>query len=264
MIFFNELTLLKTCDNIKVTTGYVFGGFMVNIYKWISKKKKISEHIDKIEFNIGLFIVSIWIVKRGEHYFLIDAGMWKMAQYVIENYIEEEKRDKIKAILLTHGHSDHSGGVQQVHKLYPHLPVIVENIEIQYLTGAACYPRRKKPEKLVFSEEIFLPLQNEVAKQILVDSGLIAVFSPGHSPGHTCFYHKQDNVLLAGDLFTTNKEGVLQPPMKSFTANMEQALQTGKEILMQYPECLLSVTHGSEVESPLVKMKDTTWYKEEV
>lgn len=34
------------------------------IYGLISKKKAISKHITKVEFDIGLFIVSIWLVEK--------------------------------------------------------------------------------------------------------------------------------------------------------------------------------------------------------
>lgn len=234
----------------------------MNIYKWISKRKQISTHVEKVEFNIGLFIVSVWIVKSGECYYLIDTGMGRMGMYVIEQYIGKENVSKIKAIILTHGHSDHAGGLQHIQANYPHIPVIIESIEIQYLLGEVAYPKRKKPEKTRLSQKGIIPLASEAAQKMLESSGLHALFTPGHSPGHTSFYHKQDNVLLAGDMFTTNKKGRLQPPMKSFTADMTQALQTGEKILKKYPNCLLSVTHGGEMINPFIALKKASWYKE--
>ncbi|MGL4662922.1 MAG: MBL fold metallo-hydrolase [Culicoidibacterales bacterium] len=235
----------------------------MNIYNLISKKKKISTHIDKIEFNLGIFIVSIWIVKQNNAYFLIDTGMGRMAIYVIEKYIGKENIDKIHGVFLTHGHSDHVGGLKKLNQMYPNIPIIVEEIEIQYLTGQSCYPKRKKTEVVTFSEKIFQKLSDETAILLLEKSGLIPLLAPGHSPGHTCFYHSKDQVLIAGDLFTTSKKGIIQPPMKTFTANMELALQTGEQILNNYPNIIMSVTHGTEIKKPLQMMKESKWYIEE-
>lgn len=82
------------------------------IYRLISKRKRISPHIEKFEFDIGIFIVSIWVVEKNNQYFLIDSGLAKllprMAEYVVRNFYDKER---VSGVILTHGHSDHIGGM---------------------------------------------------------------------------------------------------------------------------------------------------------
>ena len=56
--------------------------------------------------------------------------------------------------------------------------------------------------------------------------GLIPYHTPGHSPGHVVFYHPDDQILLAGDLFTAFS-GKLRRPIAKFTPDMEESLRAG-------------------------------------
>lgn len=221
-------------------------------------KKEISEHIDKVEFNLLLFTVSIWIVKNGDASFLIDTGIGSMGKYAIQKYLKKGYGE-LKAIFLTHGHSDHSSGIKKIIEMsnYKNIPIIVEEKEIQFLIGESCYPERKKKESVLYDSEIFTSLLDCNAEKMLRNAGLKVLFAPGHSPGHTCFFHEKDGVLIGGDLFTTSRQGDLRPPMKQFTADMKLALRTGYEILLEYPDVVLSVSHGTEVYSPLKKFEQS-------
>jgi glyoxylase-like metal-dependent hydrolase (beta-lactamase superfamily II) len=62
------------------------------------------------------------------------------------------------------------------------------------------------------------------------------------------YYHEADQVLLAGDLFTS-RGGKLRPPMAMFTADMAQALRSG-EIVQRLRPKRVEVCHGGPVLSP--------------
>ncbi|MGT2908072.1 MBL fold metallo-hydrolase [Streptococcus dentiloxodontae] len=228
------------------------------IYKIISKKKQISPHIFEVEFDIGIFIISIWVVEKNGSYFLIDTGMGEMANYVVNHYLNSSR---VKGLFLTHGHSDHVGGIPQLKEILPDLSMVIDRNELPYVTGKKPYPRREKVESLTFDVSEFTALDNPEAEKLFKEAGLTPVFSPGHSLGHTCYYHAEDNVLIAGDLLTTSRFGKLKPPMKSFTADMDQALQSAHEVLKKYPQALLSVCHGGEVEHFLTKLEASSWYQ---
>ena len=60
----------------------------------------------------------IWIIEEGADAIIVDPGV---AQDAI-NYIEE-KNLNLRAILLTHKHDDHTGGVDAIIEKYPTTPV---------------------------------------------------------------------------------------------------------------------------------------------
>lgn len=232
------------------------------IYRLISKKKRISPHIEKFEFDIGIFIVSIWVVEKDNNYFLIDSGLAKllprMAEYVVRNFYDKEK---ISGVFLTHGHSDHIGGIQRLKTLLPNLPIVIDSREIPFVSGEMPYPGREKLEPIIFEKQSFIVLETLEANELLEKAGLTAIYAPGHSPGHTCYYHADDNLLIGGDLLTTNRAGVLGAPMKEYTADMPEALETAYSVLKEYDQAILSVAHGGEVKNAFQEMEKSEWFQ---
>ena len=232
------------------------------IYRLISKKKRISSHIEKFEFDIGIFIVSIWVVEKDNNYFLIDSGLAKllprMAEFVVRNFYDKER---ISGVFLTHGHSDHIGGIQRLRILLPDLPIVINSKEIPFVSGEKPYPGREKLEPIIFEKQNFIVLETLEANELLEKAGLTAIYSPGHSPGHTCYYHADDNLLIGGDLLTTNRAGVLSAPMKEYTADMPEALETAHSVLKEYSQAILSVAHGGEVKNAFQEMEKSEWFQ---
>ena len=79
-------------------------------------------------------------------------------------------------------------------------------------------------------------------------AGLRPYLTPGHSPGHVAYYHEQDRVLLAGDLFTTRR-GRIGRPMAIFTADMAEAVRSAAIVARLRPD-RLEICHGGPVLNP--------------
>jgi glyoxylase-like metal-dependent hydrolase (beta-lactamase superfamily II) len=233
------------------------------------KIMRISEHIWKCQVWL-LIPISIWIVRSNRGLTLVDAGIPWMAGGLLKQI--ERMELPLERILLTHGHSDHVGGIKRIRQQFP-VPVYAHSLEIPYMEGKHPYLRRSKAETTVepglaqpldaWVDEVdplnrasssdagpFSPIGSSILEPTMLKTveGLTPYLTPGHSPGHVVYYHEADGILLAGDLFTSSK-GKLKPPMAMFTGDMQQALESSKVIELLKPK-VVSVCHGGEVLKP--------------
>lgn len=105
----------------------------------------------------------------------------------------------LEAIWLTHSHLDHCGGVAGVLRKFP-VPLFGHKIEremrarvvdICALYGMPVADMENCPEPDHYIDE----------GDVVTVAGhtFTVLFTPGHSPGHICFYSAEQGVLLAGD-----------------------------------------------------------------
>ncbi|HET7578125.1 MAG TPA: MBL fold metallo-hydrolase [Bacillales bacterium] len=208
------------------------------------KTEQISEHIWAVKTWM-VIPIHVWIVTEDDGITLVDAGIPMMAKGILQ-FIERLQAGPLKRILLTHGHSDHVGAIQRILREKA-VPVFAHRMEFPYMEGDLPYPRRKKAAASV-EKGLAQPLPEDGKEGIQPISGLKPYLTPGHSPGHIVFYHNEDQVLLAGDLFTS-KKGKLRRPMPIFTADMEQAVKSS-QIVRELDPVRLEVCHGNSVFQP--------------
>lgn len=214
------------------------------------KIDQVSDHIWSLKTWM-LLPVHVWIVVEDDGITLVDAGLPMMAKGIL-HFIDQLKAGPLKRILLTHGHSDHTGAIKRISKVKS-VPVLAHRIEIPYMEGDFPYPRRKKAIATV-EKDVVQALPEDENNNLQRVGELTPYFTPGHSPGHVVFYHHDDHVLLAGDLFTS-KKGKLHRPIPMFTADMNLALESSK-IVSQLKPKQLEVCHGNSVFSPAEQIDD--------
>lgn len=195
-------------------------------YKFIPATSIESGH--GLEVLPDLFCYTIQIVNicfvgnpQTNDFVLVDAGMPKCANEIIS--IAEDRfgtNSRPKAIILTHGHFDHVGGIIELIK-YWDVPVYAHQMEIPFLTGQQSYPEPDptveggmvaKMSPLFPNEPI--DLGNSV--KALPTDGTVPhmpefrwIHTSGHTPGHISLFREKDRTLIAGDAFVTVKQEYL-------------------------------------------------------
>ncbi|WP_046128632.1 MBL fold metallo-hydrolase [Bacillus thermotolerans] len=212
-------------------------------------------------------IVNLFFVGSRGDWVLVDAGMPQSAEEIVQ---EAEKLfgegAKPKAIVLTHGHFDHVGALEELIQRWD-VDVYAHEQELPFLTGKQDYP---KPDASVeggmvakispmFPHEAIdisgrvhaLPADGTVPPM----PGWEWIHTPGHSPGHVSLFRPSDKVLLAGDAFVTVKQDALynvltqkkefQGPPRYLTTDWQAAKQSVIRLAELQPD-IAATGHGEE------------------
>ena len=133
-----------------------------------------------------------------------------------------------KEIWLTHSHLDHCGGVKGLidatgARLYGHQneAFMRERVEAFAALYGLQFGMENCPEPDTYLQG------GEVLS--LGSSEFEVLFTPGHSPGHFCFYHKDSGQLIAGDTLFSGSIGRFDLPgadFKTFMASIRDTILT--------------------------------------
>ena len=108
--------------------------------------------------------------------------------------IIEENEVNVKAILLTHGHSDHTGAVNALKKKY-NVPVAAHTWEVPVLEEESTSFNSMFGTDLVVPDMLF----NDGDEFKFEGCTLKVIHTPGHTQGGVCYYDKNTGALFTGD-----------------------------------------------------------------
>ncbi|MBI5266294.1 MAG: MBL fold metallo-hydrolase [candidate division Zixibacteria bacterium] len=151
-----------------------------------------------------------------------------------------------KAILLTHGHGDHIGGVTSLLEKFP-VPLIAGTQEAQYLAD----PQFNLSGH--FGPAITIrPADRWVADEEMVECGSIrfrVLATSGHTTGGISFLDEEEGVLFCGDTLFQGSIGRTDFPGSSFNQLMksiQQKILTLPDEIVCYPGHGPKTTVGAE------------------
>jgi ribonuclease/clavin/mitogillin len=124
-----------------------------------------------------------YLIGTGRRRILLDPGEGRASYLpVLERAMERAGCEGFEAIVLTHGHPDHMGGVRSVLDRFGALPVW----------------KRPWPDHDALYD---LPLETLDDGDTVRTEGatLRAVHTPGHAPDHLCFVLEEERALFSGD-----------------------------------------------------------------
>lgn len=211
-------------------------------------------------------IVNVIFIGSAEGWVLVDAGMPKCGEEI--RLVAEDifgANAKPAAIILTHGHFDHVGGI--VHLIeHWNVPVYAHPLEFPFLTGQQSYPEPDTSVEGGMLAKISSIYPNEPiditpALQELPADGSIPdlqdwrwIHTPGHSPGQVALFRESDATLISADAFITveqdsmykvlvQKKEVCGPPVY-LTTDWRAAYESVQKLASLNPQ-LVVPGHGT-------------------
>jgi len=200
----------------------------------------------------------------SQDWVLVDTGIATFADNIRNAARERFGDSRPKAILLTHGHFDHVGSIEDLLADWD-VPVYAHEKELPYLTGRADYPPGDPlvggglmaavsplyPHRGIDLGTSVKALPGDGSAPFLPEWKWIA--TPGHTQGHISLFRDKDKALIAGDAFITVKqESALEVmtqhkeihgPPAYFTPDWKQSWDSVKRLEQLKPEYAIT-GHG--------------------
>jgi len=187
-------------------------------------------------FALGDYQTNCFIVTEGDECWVIDCG------YEPDILIEYLKTNELKpkALLLTHCHSDHIAGIDQLLSLTGTIPIYAHALEQEWnmnpmlnLSGLAGRPTTATAPTEVLEDGQTLTLAKSTWR---------VAHTPGHSPGSVCFIHDESNQAIVGDTLFAGSIGRHDFP----TSNIDDLRNSIQKTIMSLPDDMMVYPgHGS-------------------
>jgi len=206
--------------------------------------------------RLGMF--NCFLVREDDGFTLIDLNLPGSAEAILS--IATARGAPIRRVALTHTHFDHVGSLDALCDRLPHVELCVSARESSLLAGDRSLRAGETGRKLLGFRTARRRPNRLLADGDRVGS-LLAVSSPGHSPGHFSFFDTRDQTLIAGDAFITQwgvtAAGAFKayfPQPYLFSWNKVLAAKSAQRLLDLGP-ARLAVGHGLTLPSPVSEMK---------
>jgi glyoxylase-like metal-dependent hydrolase (beta-lactamase superfamily II) len=207
---------------------------------------KIGEKVEAMEISMG-FLGNQSIIHPtvfwddGEGATLIDTGLPGQVSLIRQKLsgLGLRLRD-IRRILLTHQDIDHIGSAQALVEASG-ARVFAHEADAPYISGEKkllkmdvsrfearleALPEREREQ----ARRLLDPLPRVRVDQMLkgreelpFHGGIVVIYTPGHTPGHVCYYLRRQRLLIAGDALRVDN-GALMGPSPSATPDMAKAI----------------------------------------
>jgi len=186
---------------------------------------------------LGEYETNCYILRAGEtskNCLIIDTGL--QSQELLD-FLHRHKLNPA-AVVLTHGHVDHTTGVALLRAEFPETKVYIHKLDAEMLTGAqnnlsalAGIQVSTKPAGLILKE-------GDAIEQAGIR--LEVLHTPGHTPGGISLYSRDEGTIFVGDTLFADSVG-----RTDLGGNMSQLIKSIREKILTLPdETIVYPGHG--------------------
>ena len=141
-----------------------------------------------------------------EHMVVVDTGEpFRSWTRQILDFYSELGKPRISAILITHGHGDHIGGL--------------DRLQEEFGCVVRCHPKLEPS----LSHRLGGNVEKLRSRELVSAGGgvkLRAYFTPGHEDDHVCYYMSAGKVLFSGDTILGNSSSSVRN-LKQYMASLD-------------------------------------------
>jgi len=231
---------------------------------------EVTDHILSIPaepaFYTGPQAPNVFMIVDGGEGALIDSGFGDEKSIKTRiDFLNEHPKIKLRYIVLTHHHFDHSSGAQQLREATG-AEIVLHGDEEKWLkdTSSDAPQDIEIPEEMkemAKAVQVFREQAAEGTPDVRIKDGdelkiggltLEIVHTPGHTVGSSCFYLREEKALFTGDTALGLGTVAISPPPHG---DMGQYLQS-LDRLKSYDCALMLPGHGQNVNDVKSKLQE--------